>query len=42
MVQATLADAGLTLGDVDGVCHATSSMNFAEYLGIRPRFTEAR
>jgi acetyl-CoA acetyltransferase len=40
MVEAALADAGLTLDDVDGVCHAMSSLNFAEYLGIHPRFTE--
>lgn len=36
-----LEDAGLGLGDVDGICHWQSSMAFAEYLGIHPRFTEA-
>lgn len=41
MVLEALADAGLTLADVDGVCHSASSMQFAEYLGIHPRFTEA-
>lgn len=41
MVEAALADAGLTLDDVDGVCHATSSTMFAEYLGIHPRYTES-
>ena len=41
MVKEALDDAGLTLADVDGVCHAQSSMGFAEYLGIHPRFTES-
>lgn len=41
MVREALADAGLTLADVDGVCHHASSMAFAEYLGIHPTFTEA-
>jgi acetyl-CoA acetyltransferase len=41
MVLAALDDAGLTLADVDGVCHAESSMGFAEYLGVHPRFTES-
>jgi acetyl-CoA acetyltransferase len=41
MVLAALDDAGLTLADVDGVCHAESSMSFAEYLGVHPRFTES-
>ena len=41
MVEAALADAGLTLDDVDGVCHPMSSMLFAEYLGIHPRFTDS-
>jgi acetyl-CoA acetyltransferase len=41
MVLAALEDAGLTLADVDGVCHAESSMAFAEYLGVHPRFTES-
>jgi len=41
MVLAALDDAGLTLGDVDGICHAESSMAFAEYLGIHPTFTDS-
>lgn len=41
MVLEALDDAGLTLADVDGVCHAGSSMLFAEYLGIHPRFTDS-
>ncbi len=41
MVLEALEDAGLTLADVDGVCHAQSSMGFAEYLGIHPRFTDS-
>jgi acetyl-CoA acetyltransferase len=41
MVLAALDDAGLTLGEVDGVCHAESSMAFAEYLGIHPTFTDS-
>ena len=40
-----IADAGLTLGDVDGVLAATSTHAFptltvAEYLGIKPRFQD--
>ena len=41
MVREALDDAGLSLHDVDGVCHHESSMQFAEYLGIHPTFTEA-
>ena len=41
MVRDALADAGLTLQDVDGVCHHDSSMQFAEYLGVHPTFTES-
>ena len=41
MVQRALDDAGLGLADVDGVCHAESSMALAEYLGIHPRFTDS-
>ncbi|MGP0029283.1 MAG: acetyl-CoA acetyltransferase [Acidimicrobiales bacterium] len=41
MVLAALDDAGLALADVDGVCHAESSMAFAEYLGVHPTFTES-
>jgi acetyl-CoA acetyltransferase len=41
MVRQALADAGLELGDVDGVCHTGSSVAFADYLGIQPRFTDS-
>ncbi len=41
MITAALADAGLTLADVDGVCHAQSSMAFAEFLRITPRWTDS-
>jgi acetyl-CoA acetyltransferase len=41
MVQAALDDAGLRLADVDGVCHATSAVGLAEYLGIHPRYLES-
>jgi acetyl-CoA acetyltransferase len=41
MVAEALADAGLSLDDVDGICHAGSSMQLAEYLGIHPRFTDS-
>ena len=41
MIAKALEDAGLSLSDVDGVCHAGSSMGLAEYLGIHPRFTES-
>ena len=41
MVLDALEDAGLTLADVDGVCHPESAVAFAEYLGIHPVFTES-
>jgi acetyl-CoA acetyltransferase len=41
VIRDALADAGLTLTDVDGVCHGQSSVGLAEYLGIHPRFTES-
>jgi len=41
VISEALADAGLTLADVDGVCHSTSSLGLAEYLGIHPRFTDS-
>jgi acetyl-CoA acetyltransferase len=41
MILAALEDAGLTLADVDGVCHAESAVGLAEYLGIHPTFTES-
>jgi acetyl-CoA acetyltransferase len=41
MITAALDDAGLTLADVDGVCHAMSAVGLAEYLGIHPRYLES-
>jgi acetyl-CoA acetyltransferase len=41
VIGEALADAGLTLADVDGVCHGQSSVGLAEYLEIHPRFTES-
>ena len=41
MIEQALSDAGLTIADVDGVCHSGSSMALAEYLGVHPRFTES-
>ncbi|MGI8757092.1 MAG: acetyl-CoA acetyltransferase [Acidimicrobiales bacterium] len=41
MAPEALTDAGLTLADVDGVCHHQSSMAFAEYLGIEAHFTDS-
>jgi acetyl-CoA acetyltransferase len=41
VIREALDDAGLTLADVDGVCHAQSSVGLAEYLGIHPRFTDS-
>ncbi len=41
MVLDALADAGLTVADVDGVCHPESAVAFAEYLGVHPTFVES-
>jgi acetyl-CoA acetyltransferase len=41
MVRDVLDDAGLTLGDIDGVCHSGNSIQFAEFLGIHPTFTDS-
>lgn len=41
MVKDALDDAGLTIDDVDGIAHAWSSLDMAEYLGIHPTFSEA-
>jgi acetyl-CoA acetyltransferase len=41
MIKAALDDAGLTLADVDGLCHAQSSMSVAEYLRITPTWTDS-
>ena len=40
VVRDALADAGLTIGDVDGICYAGSAPGIAEYLGIHPRFMD--
>jgi acetyl-CoA acetyltransferase len=40
MVREALADAGLTIDDVDGVCYGGSPPGIAEYLGIRPRYMD--
>jgi acetyl-CoA acetyltransferase len=40
VVGAALADAGLTLGDVDGVAAGGMPAGVAEYLGIRPRYLD--
>jgi len=41
VIREALEDAGLTLAEVDGVCHGQSSVGLAEYLGIHARFTES-
>lgn len=46
VVSAALADGGLSLRDVDGLCTCTGgtlmhSVELAEYLGITPRFSDA-
>jgi acetyl-CoA acetyltransferase len=41
MIKAALDDAGLTLADVDGLCHAQSAMAVAEYLRITPTWTDS-
>jgi acetyl-CoA acetyltransferase len=41
MICEALADAGLSMSDVDGVTHSSSSVGLAEYLGIHPRFTDS-
>ena len=40
VVREALADAGLTIGDVDGICYGGSAPGAAEYLGIHPRFID--
>jgi acetyl-CoA acetyltransferase len=40
MVHEALADAGLTLDDVDGLAYAGFASGLAEYLGIRPRYLD--
>ena len=41
MVREVLDDAGLSLSDIDGICHHQSAMQFAEFLGITPTFTDS-
>ena len=41
MVLDALEEAGLTLSEVDGVCHPESAVAFAEYLGVHPTFVES-
>jgi acetyl-CoA acetyltransferase len=41
MIEQALNDAGLSIRDVDGICHVNSSMGMAEYLGIHPRYTDS-
>jgi acetyl-CoA acetyltransferase len=41
MIKAALDDAGLTLADVDGICHGMSAVGLAEYLGVRPRYLDS-
>jgi len=40
MIREALDDAGLGLGDVDGVCCSGIATGIAEYLGVRPRFVD--
>jgi acetyl-CoA acetyltransferase len=40
VVREALADAGLTIGDVDGICYGGSAPGIAEYLGLHPRFLD--
>jgi acetyl-CoA acetyltransferase len=46
VITAALADAGVSLRDVDGLCSCTGgtlmhSVELAEYLGVTPKFTDA-
>ncbi|HET8930943.1 MAG TPA: acetyl-CoA acetyltransferase [Acidimicrobiales bacterium] len=41
VVRDALDDAGLELSDIDGVCHVGGAMDFAEFLGIAPRFVDS-
>lgn len=41
VIREALEDAGLRLSDVDGVCHADSALDLAEFLGIAPVFVES-
>src|SRR4051812_47471808 len=41
MVKEALDDAGLSLSDIDGVCHSGNAIQLAEFLGITARFTDS-
>ncbi len=41
MIKEALEDAGLSLSDVDGVAHADSSLDLAEFLDLPVSFTES-
>jgi len=40
MVREALADAGLGVEDVDGICYGGAAPGIAEYLGIHPKFVD--
>ncbi|HEX8805060.1 MAG TPA: hypothetical protein VF743_12730, partial [Acidimicrobiales bacterium] len=40
VAREALADAGLTIADVDGVCYAGMAPGMAEYLAVRPRYLD--
>ena len=40
MIREALADAGLAIEDVDGICGSGDATGIAEYLGISPRFLD--
>lgn len=40
VVREALADAGLTIDDVDGICYGGSAPGIAEFLGVHPRFMD--
>ena len=40
MIEAALADAGLTIADVDGIATGGMPTGLAEYLGIAPTFVD--
>jgi acetyl-CoA acetyltransferase len=40
VIRDALADAGLTLADVDGLAYAGQVSGLAEFLGVRPRFLD--
>ena len=40
MIREALADAGLAIDDVDGLCYGGNPSGMAEFLGIHPRFLD--